>query len=221
MRVWEVNRALTLGTVRGHMQRRCVLVSSRVLFSAHIRHEAYMTRYSTFAFLVLLLVGCQRNEQAEHSSVSTSATSSESSTARVDTTAAEEPLPHFDGWIVGRDENVPNSGSRFSGHADRYRSGALVIYLDTSLKRAYPGEPPHQRAHADSLVVTGLAVGETFAQFCKVGSTLASGHTAGLMRDTVTERWLQPRLAWFFDTVSVRIRAIPTDSVSCMLEMPD
>lgn len=181
-----------------------------------------MTRCSTLAFLVLLSAACQRNELSERSSASSSsATSFETPPARVDTTAAKEPLQHFDGWIVGRDENVPNSGSRFSGHADRYRSGALVIYLDTSLKRAYPGEPPHEYAHADSLVVKGLAAGEMFAQFCKVGSTLARGQTAGLMRDTVTEQWLQPRLAWFFDTVSVRIRAVPTDSVSCMLEMPD
>jgi hypothetical protein len=93
--------------------------------------------------------------------------------------------------------------------------------LDTALKRAYPGEPPHERARADSLIVAGLAPGETFATLCKVGATLSHGQTAGLMRDTVTEQWLQPRLAWFFDTVSVRIRAIPTDSVLCMLEMPD
>jgi hypothetical protein len=180
-----------------------------------------MTRCNTLAFLVLLSAACQRDVQSERSSAPTSATSFESLPARVDTTAAKEPLPHFVGWIVGRDENVPNSGSRFSGHADRYRSGALVIYLDTSFKRVYPGEPPHEYAHADSLVVRGLAAGETFADFCKVGSTLALGHTAGLMRDTVTEQWLQPRLAWFFDTVSVRIRAVPTDSVLCMLEMPD
>jgi hypothetical protein len=113
-----------------------------------------MTRYSTLAFLVLFSAGCKRNEQSEHGSASTFTTSSENPTARVDTTAAaKEPLPHFVGWIIGRDENVPNSGSRFSGHADRYRSGALVIYLDTSFKRAYPGEPPHEYAHADSLVV--------------------------------------------------------------------
>ncbi len=187
---------------------------------ARLRHDAQMTRYSTLAFLVLLSAGCQRNDQSEGSAPS-SATPSERPTARSDTAAAEEPLPHFVGWIIGRDENAPNSGSRFSGDADRYRSGALIIYLDTSFKRAYPGEPPHEYAHADSLVVTGLASGETFAEFCKVGSTLALGQTAGLMRDTVTEHWLQPRVAWFFDTVSVRIRAAPTDSVLCMLQMPD
>jgi hypothetical protein len=180
-----------------------------------------MIRYGTFAFLVLISAGCGRNEQSEHSSVSTSGTSSNSSRARIDTTVAEEPLPHFVGWIIGRDENVPNSGSRFSGDADRYRSGVLVMYMDTSFKRAYPGEAPHYYAHADSLVVRGLAAGETFAEFCKVGSTLALGQTAGLMRDTVTEHWLQPRLGWFFDTVSVRVRAVPPDSVLCMLQMPD
>lgn len=180
-----------------------------------------MIRCITLAFLVLLSAGCQRNERSEHTSASSTAASSTTPTARSDTTTAKEPLPHFVGWIVGHDENVPNSGSRFSGDADRYRSGVLVIYLDTSFKRAYPGEPPHEYAHADSLVVRGLAAGETFAEFCKVGSKLALGQTAGLMRDTVTEQWLQPRLAWFFDTVSVRIRAVPTDSVLCILEMPD
>ncbi len=192
-----------------------------VLFSARIRHDTNMTRCNALAFLVLLSAGCQRNERSEHTSASSTGASSTTPTARINTTAVEEPLPHFVGWIVGHDENVPNSGSRFSGDADRYRSGVLIIYLDTSFKRAYPGEAPHEYAHADSLVVRGLAAGETFAEFCKVGSTLALGRTAGLMRDTVTGQWLQPRLAWLFDTVSVRIRVAPTDSVLCMLEMPD
>lgn len=180
-----------------------------------------MTRCNTLAFLALLSAACQRDVQSERTSAPASAASAETLPARVDTTVGKETVPHFVGWIIGRDENVPNSGSRFSGHADRYRSGALVIYLDTSFKRAYPGEAPHEYAHADSLVVRGLAAGETFAEFCKVGSTLALGHTAGLMPDTVTEQWLRPRLAWSFDTVSVRIRAVPTDSISCLLEMPD
>lgn len=180
-----------------------------------------MTRSIAFAFLISLLVGCERNNRSQQSSEPGSTGTSERQTGRVHLNADEEPLPHSDGWIVGRDEDVPNSGSRFEAGGDRYRSGFLVIYLDTALKRAYPGEPPHERARADSLIVTGLAPGETFARLCKVSATLSKGETAGLMRDTVTEQWLKPRLAWFFDTVNVRIRAVPTDSVLCMLEMPD
>ena len=180
-----------------------------------------MARYTVFAFLVFLLLGCGRDDRTQERSDIGSRVTAESQTSPLHLNANEDPLPHSDGWVIGRVEGVPTSGSRFEAGGDRYGSGFLVVHLDTALKRAYPGEPPHERSRADSLIVTGLAVRETFAQLCRVAGTLSNGQTAGLMRDTVTEKWLQPRLAWFFDTVNVRIRALPTDSVSCMLEMPD
>jgi hypothetical protein len=181
-----------------------------------------MARSIVFAFVFLLLASCEGTNRSQQSAQSGSTVTSERQPiSTVHLNADEDPLPHSDGWIVGYDEGVPNSGSRFEAGGDRYSSGFLVVRLDTALTRVYPAEPPHERARADSLVISGLKVGETFARLCKVGSTISKGQTAGLMRDTVTEQWLKPRLAWFFDTVAVRIRAIPTDSILCMLEMPD
>ena len=180
-----------------------------------------MARSIAFAFVFLFLAGCEGTNRSQQSAQSDSTAITERQTDTLPVNADQEPLPHRDGWIVGRDEGVPNSGSRFVVRGYRYRSGRLVIRLDTALTRVYPAEPPYKWAPADSLVNTGLGVGETLARLCKVSGTISKGQTAGLMRDTTTEQWLQPKIAWFIDTVSVRIRAIPTDSVLCMIEMPD
>lgn len=130
-------------------------------------------------------------------------------------------LYHTDEWIVGRQEGIDrNPSSSFLAGADRYQSGVLVIRLDTLRNRAQTGGP-YEWARAESTVVRSVGAREQIAQTCKTGAALQYGQIAGLIPDTVTEQWTSPRLAWLFDTVSVKIRAIPPDSVLCILEMPD
>lgn len=119
-------------------------------------------------------------------------------------------------WIPGQ----PHDGdyeerSRFSARARRFSNGRLILWLDTSLYRMRQTGPRAAFAVADSAVISGLTAGEFFTQYCRIGSGLADGQIGGLARTTVPERWERPRLGWVFDTVTSRIRSIPTDSVTC------
>jgi hypothetical protein len=93
----------------------------------------------------------------------------------------------------------------------RYADGRLLLFLDTA-----------RDAHVDSLAVSNLGVHESFATLCRLttGSD-ADNRVVAIMRDTVHEQWLKPRLAWMFDTVSRHIKPIAPDSASCMLEIAD
>jgi hypothetical protein len=69
--------------------------------------------------------------------------------------------------------------------------------------------------------MTALAQHEALSNTCRLGSAQLDDRIVGIMRDTIRERWIKPRLAWMFDTLSVRIKTIPVNSVFCILKMPD
>jgi hypothetical protein len=113
-------------------------------------------------------------------------------------------------WAFGQyQRSESGSPSRFLATALRYTTGKLVLLLDT----AY-------RGHADSITIAGLAQHETLANHCLIGPEF-DARVVGIVRDTVREKLIKPRLAWMFDTLSLRIRAIPVKSVSCILQLAD
>ena len=55
------------------------------------------------------------------------------------------------------------------------------------------------------------------ARFCLVNRSM-NDRVVGILRDdTVATR---PRLAWIFDDSTFRIKAMPTDSVTCFVKSP-
>lgn len=125
-------------------------------------------------------------------------------------------------WIPGQpDEGYYENRSRFSARAHNFSNGRLLLWLDTSITRNQQTTPRFNLVVADSAVVSSLAASEVFTPYCRVGSGLADGQIGGVAPILVPEKWERPRLAWRFDTVTSRIRLIPTDSVSCAVLGPD
>jgi hypothetical protein len=122
-------------------------------------------------------------------------------------------------WLVSnKDGSRPNS-MRFLGDFSRFTSGLLVLTLDTTLVRNQT-EGPFDTKRADSIAVPGLGKTERFSTDCRFAAHPLDERINGLVPDTTANKWMRPRLVWFFDTTSARIRRIRPDSISCML-MPD
>lgn len=119
------------------------------------------------------------------------------------------------GWWLGWDGSSAKS-PRFSADFVRFTSGVLLLKLDTTLIRNQT-EPPLNTKLADSIAVQGLGRTERFATDCKLGTHSVDVRLTGLVPDTIPEKWMRPRLAWLFDTVSARIRRLKPDSLSCIL----
>lgn len=174
---------------------------------------AMKTRAIRYSFVTLLLIGACKDPESDQAANASDSTMPRSATSQVP--------QHSDEWIVGRKEGVDrNHNPRFLAGADMFQSGLLVIRLDTLRNRA-KADALYDWSRADSTVIRGVGSREQIAQTCKVGEALQYGQVAGLMRDTLTEQWSSPRLAWLFDTVSLKIRPVSPDSVLCILEMPD
>lgn len=108
-----------------------------------------------------------------------------------------------------------DQGGFLSGDHVRHPSGLLVMWLDTAIRATE--DHPVGRAHADSIVVTGLKPGEGLSRTCMVNGSMAE-HIVGIVgEDTVFTR---PRIAWLFDDATFRIKPTPTDSVTCLLREP-
>ena len=175
---------------------------------------------------VLFLLACTAESRrnavtADTVSAETSATNSvapDSQSVTLAETAAVNPVasaelpsasvhtrPYRRSWLVGA------FASRFRASGLRYADGRLLLFLDTA-----------RDTHVDSLTVNNLGARESFATLCRLTSgSDADSRLAAIMRDSVHEQWLKPRLAWMFDTVSRHIRPIVPDSASCMLETAD
>jgi hypothetical protein len=115
------------------------------------------------------------------------------------------------GWWLGSEAKP-----RFYADFNRFTSGVLFLKLDTTLVRNRT-QPPFATKLADSVAVRGLGKTERFATDCRFGAHSADERLTGLVADTTPERWMRPRLAWLFDTVSARIRRMRPDSISCAL----
>jgi hypothetical protein len=101
------------------------------------------------------------------------------------------------------------------GNHVRHPSGMLILWLDTAIRATE--DHPVGRAHADSIVIRGLRPGEGLSRFCMVNGATAN-RIVGLVRDTTIG--IHPRLAWLFDDSIFRIKATPTDSLTCFLHDP-
>ena len=125
-------------------------------------------------------------------------------------------------WVPGKRSSAPfDRSSRIRARADRRSIDVLVLALDTSATQLQRDGTVSNYVVADSTVITGLRTNELFTDYCKVGSARADGLIGGVPRTGIWDQWLRPRLAWQFDTVTFRIRSIPTDSVTCVLIQPD
>jgi hypothetical protein len=124
-----------------------------------------------------------------------------------DTFGIDSPDSSYGAW--NREEFV-------SGDHVRHPSGLMILWLDTAV-RATDGRPA-RRAHADSIVITGLDPSEGLGHFCNGPNGAGANRVVGLVRDTATNH--HPRLAWLFDDKTFRIKATPTDSLVCFLRDP-
>jgi hypothetical protein len=139
--------------------------------------------------------------------------------ARTDSIKSE--YPYSIRWIPGqRDTDDFDVISKLRAHANRLSKDVLVLSLDTPATQL---EQKRRSGYlvADSAVITGLSPGELFRNDCKMGSGLRDGLVTGIPSTDIWERSQHPRLAWQFDTVSMKIRSIPGDSVSCILSDVD
>jgi hypothetical protein len=175
-----------------------------------------MTARLSILILVLFTLACERTasrQTADSSAIARTASTSSPSTA---TTTEEEqfhPLFSMDG--PDSSYGVWDQGIFLSGDHVRHPSGLLIIWLDTAIRATE--DHPVGRAHADSIVVTGLKPGEGLGRFCMLNGSMAD-HIVGIVgEDTVMTR---PRLAWLFDNATFRIKPAPTDSVTCLLREP-
>jgi hypothetical protein len=176
-----------------------------------------MTARLSILFLLVCTIACERaatRQAADSSAVASTAASMPA--AYTATTTEQASFVPFS--INGPDSSYGawDQGIFLSGDHVRHPSGLLVIWLDTAIRATE--DHPVGRAHADSIVVTGLKPGEGLGRFCLVNRSMAD-HIVGIVGDdTVMTR---PRLAWLFDKTTFRIKPTPTDSVTCLLRQPD
>jgi hypothetical protein len=177
-------------------------------------------RYTTIILALALVAGCNSGRPDANSARSVDTqTAGRSSIALPATTDAEERLS-FGNWDpTDPDGNLPDRRSRFDIGAEHYASGRLVLTLDTISPRVLTEDVESTRTLTDSLVVTGISSKESWSRACSRGGRY-DGFVVGVIPNTVTAPTI-PRLAWQFDTVSFRIRAISTDSILCSVESAD
>jgi hypothetical protein len=119
-----------------------------------------------------------------------------------------------EGWWLGASEPIEvRKLWRFLMDATRFSSGALILKLDTAANRSDSSVDLHT---VDSIAVRGLRPSERFASTCRFKSRQVDHRLVGVTPDSVPEKWMRPRLSWFIDTLSVRIRRIRPDSISCV-----
>ena len=163
-----------------------------------------------------LVIGCKENRSESATTVRIDSASIPNSPL-----SREEPSYQQE-WVPGQpDEGYYENQSRFLARSHYFSTGRLFLWLDTSLTRAPQKTPRTDFTAVDSVTVTGLGPHEFFTNYCRIGQGLADGQLGELARTLVPEKWERPRLAWAFDTMTSRIRSIPTDSVSCAVPDAD
>jgi len=173
-------------------------------------------RYATIILALVFVGGCNSRRPDANSAHSLD---TQTLIALPATTDAEERLS-FGNWDpTNPDGNLPDHRSRFDIGAEHYVSGRLVLTLDTISPRVLTEDAESTRTLTDSLVVTGISSKESWSRACTRGGRY-DGFVVGVIPNTVTAPTV-PRLAWQFDTVSFRIRAISTDSILCSVESAD
>ena len=164
----------------------------------------------------------ERSHEVASSSLSTSVHPSDSTSSprsasaavvspeETDVLSREPPDSNAYSWTF---PNMDNGNERFTGQHVRHPSGLMVIWFDTATRATE--DTPARTTHVDSVVVSGLQHGEYLTFYCNADGRhdTRKSQIVGILRDTTN--YLRPRMAWVLDTVSYRIRAIPTDRVLC------
>jgi hypothetical protein len=160
---------------------------------------------------VLLALACDSKAPNQEGEITETRTVS--SAMKPDTVFSDE-------WNMGRDYDDPFSSvdTRFVVRVAQFASGTLRVWLDTS--RTGVSDKGRPFFSADSIQVGGLTKIDRFTQGCTYG-TGSWKPRIGVVSDTLYEHKTRPKFIWFLDTVSVRIRSLPTDSASCFVAGPD
>jgi hypothetical protein len=171
-----------------------------------------MKRSFVLAVCTATALGCDRTLSRAESTTSTAAP-----TAAL---AAQNDTAYSAEWNMGDDPDYPDKSvdTRFRVRVTRFRSGTLRIWLDTS--KAGVSETHRAFYPADSVQATALAPIDRFTQGCGYGSGPWKPRV-GVVSDTTYEHHTKPRLIWFLDTATARIRQLPTDSATCFVAGPD
>ena len=103
--------------------------------------------------------------------------------------------------------------ARFSG-SFRTIGDTIRLWFDTS--RIVNGQGEEWIA-VDSAVAI-LKNKEVLAQACGFKGKELDGQLVAIVRDTVTDKYPPPRLAWYFDVQTARIKPVPPDSAHCERE---
>lgn len=178
-----------------------------------------MRRRDLFALLVSL--GCERAAPASRDMTSSSTPSAATAVvgyAIDDTTPPPYEIAGADSaygaWGVSGYDIGP--GEFYIGSHVRHPSGLMVIWFDTAVRATE--EHPVGHVHTDSVVVNGVRHLEYLGRFCFVGNAAAHADVVGLVQEGDT--LFRPRLAWRFNTSSLRIEPFESDSLWCRITDP-
>ena len=175
-------------------------------------------------FAALILSACTQRAEQQHlsqqvdtaSTVISAPTAERAEPARIDSTMG---FPISAEWIPGqRDTEDFDVLSKYRAHEKRLSSQLLVLTLDTPAVST-KGAGGKTYFVADSAVVTHLSYGDSFKNDCKTVSGAGNGLVTGIV--STNQGRQHPRLAWMFDTVTLKILALPPDSVWCVQEEVD
>jgi len=179
-----------------------------------------MRRRALLALLVSL--GCERAAPAPASRETTSSSTPPVAVAAI-SYAIEDTMPRpyeiaapdsaYGAWGVSGMDIGP--GEFYIGSHVRHPSGLMVIWFDTAVRATE--DHPVGHVHTDSVVVNGVQHLEYLGRFCFVGESPESG-VVGLVRDADTA--FRARLAWRFNTSTLRIESFPPDSARCRTTDP-
>jgi hypothetical protein len=117
-------------------------------------------------------------------------------------------------WIPGQRDSVDfDVRSKYRAREKRLSPELVILTLDT------PSAQPRTYLVADSVVVTGFPAKLPFRNDCETKTIGADGLITGFAKPDPGAK--HPELAFHFDTVSLKIRRLPVDSVSCFQEEVD
>jgi hypothetical protein len=137
------------------------------------------------------------------------------STTKADTLPDNDPLKDLlqgeSGWITPGQPARDNHPGFVAGFMS-YNSGAAYIKLDSAVR--LPAHPDSLFATVDSLAFRfNPRRPERVSGRCNSGS--ARGPIFGVVPDTTPDRTVRATRAWIVDTIEMKIRPIPADSVMC------
>ena len=176
---------------------------------------------------LLFCLGCDRKAPPAHEQTTASTTQMESQPASTapltyaleDTTYPPSAIVStdsaFGAWGVDGSEMSPEVF--YIGSHVRHPSGLMVIWFDTAVRATE--DHPVGHAHTDSVVENGVQHLEYLGQFCYVGPERSpEPSVVGLV--PAGDSLFRPRLAWRFNTKTLRIEPFPADSAKCRLTDP-